>query len=132
MTFKNDFRYTDRFAGYWILCSILATTLFITTASYADDAADIARLIELSEEQKATKAAFRKKTISFEEANKRLHAIDQEKRKINNSHGKSGSKERRAWNKQFKQAKREHDQKASQTVQTASTQRTSAPQPQNT
>lgn len=129
MNFTNHFLHTASCKNFWAFCSVLTMAFLLSTASYADDAADITRLIELAEDHKATMTEFRQGTISTEEMRKRADAIKAEKNRINNAHGKPGSKERLAWDKQYKQAKREYDQKALQAPKSVEAQ---APQPAKT
>jgi len=100
--------------------------MLLGRSSLAGETEDIARLIELVEERKATKAQFRQGKITMKEANKQLYAIKQEQVKINKAHGKSNTAERRAWNRKVAQAKHNHKQKQLQAARAKKIQKSSA------
>jgi hypothetical protein len=84
---------------------VMAVCTLQPVTSYADETADIARVLELNDAYAEATRAWRAKEITRAEMQARQKAIQSEARKIHSSYGNTGTPERRAWDRKVQEAK---------------------------
>lgn len=98
---------------------VVVVCMLQPATSYADEADDIARVLELNDAYAEATRAWRAKEISRSEMQARQKAIQAEGRSINSSYGAIGTPERRAWDQKVLQAKNAHTKQKRQDAQAA-------------
>jgi hypothetical protein len=96
---------TRRFIG---LALLLASVMLPFDRAHADESADLARIIELNEEYAAATRMWRAGEVSRAEMQARQKAVQSEARRIHSSYGRTGSPERREWDRKVAAAKNAH------------------------
>lgn len=108
---------TERTIALVFISALLATLLLLPGSANADEAADLARILELNDAYADASRAWRTKEITRAEMQEIQKAIQAESRQINNSYGSIGSPERRAWDRLVLQAKNARSKQKRQEVQ---------------
>lgn len=93
---------------FMLVAAVGLVTIIFTlqpVTSYADEAADIAQILELNDAYAEATRAWRAKEITRAELRERQQAIQAQSRAIHSRYGSTGSPERRTWDRKVAQAK---------------------------
>ncbi|MGE0621580.1 MAG: hypothetical protein AB7I04_02070 [Pseudomonadales bacterium] len=112
-----------RFASVAAIAILLCCNLVTTPPARADEASDLARIIELNDNYAEASKQWRAGEITRAEMQARQKAVQQEARQIHSSYGRVGSPERRDWDSKVQAAKKAHSRELRQAAQAAAAER---------